>query len=483
MQYVLVFSLCALAIGWLRPRKGFSAAALIVSLLSIFWLQPLSPIRNLDFWFPLASAGLTCFVWAVTCPGDKRSAGQIVPGLILISSVVIGLAITRYLGPACCLTPSRPPQIGAVLIGVGFTILLASALYFFLPAKPIFPSITILLLVSLFVVLKSEAIAVHLSGWLRGLTGQSKALASSNDLAWLGISFLTFRLLHTVRDRQAGRLPPYSLTEFAAYALFFPAVISGPIDRVQHFTSEMQKAQASMSSPDWPVVRKENTVSGAKRILVGSFKKIVLADSLAFFALNAQNAEQTTSSLWMWVLLIAFALRIYLDFSGYTDIALGTALLMGISLPDNFDRPYTRQNITAFWNSWHITLAQWFRSYVFNPFTRFARTQYKFLPAWFIILSGQLLTMSLIGLWHGITWNFFIWGLWHALGLFFQNRWSEWSRTHLPGDSISPPLQMILKTSNWALTFMFVCLGWVWFITPTPEVALHVFSKLFGIFG
>jgi alginate O-acetyltransferase complex protein AlgI len=222
---------------------------------------------------------------------------------------------------------------------------------------------------------------------------------------------------------------------------------------------------------------------GIRRVLIGSFKKIVLADSLAYFALNNQNSELITSTSWMWVLVFAYALRIYLDFSGYTDIALGVALFMGVSLPENFNNPYAKLNITAFWNSWHITLAQWFRSYVFNPFTRTLRANYEFLPAWFVIFSGQILTMSLIGIWHGITWNFLIWGLWHGIGLFLQNRWSDWIRMRLPLEGLSPFAGRIIRIGGWALTFLFVCLGWVWFATPTPALALDVFRILFGISG
>ncbi len=103
-------------------------------------------------------------------------------------------------------------------------------------------------------------------------------------------------------------------------------------------------------------------LAGLTRILTGCLKKFVLADSLALFALNPQNAVQTASAAWMWLLLLAYALRIYFDFAGYTDIALGLARLVGLQLPENFDRPYLKQNLTAFWNSWHITLSQWFRT-------------------------------------------------------------------------------------------------------------------------
>ena len=112
----------------------------------------------------------------------------------------------------------------------------------------------------------------------------------------------------------------------------------------------------------------------------------------------------------MAVLLYAYAWRLYLDFSGYTDIAIGLGRLFGVRLPENFERPYLKPNLTTFWNSWHITLAQWFRAYFFNQLTRALRSRPRPLPAALIILIGQVGTMLLIGLWHGVTWNFVAWG-------------------------------------------------------------------------
>jgi D-alanyl-lipoteichoic acid acyltransferase DltB (MBOAT superfamily) len=220
-----------------------------------------------------------------------------------------------------------------------------------------------------------------------------------------------------------------------------------------------------------------NLKIGSQRIIIGVFKKFVLADSLAIIALNAQNAGQVNSTFWMWVLLYAYTLRIYFDFSGYTDIALGLGRIMGFNLPENFNKPYLQQNITAFWNSWHITLAQWFRAYFFNPLTRKLRTMPKTIPTWIIILIGQLTTMLLIGLWHGITLNFFIWGLWHGLGLFFHNRWLNWSRKKEPSFGLSNRMKSVF---NWFITFNFVALGWVWFALPNVFLSLKVFKNLFG---
>ena len=208
-------------------------------------------------------------------------------------------------------------------------------------------------------------------------------------------------------------------------------------------------------------------------------KKFVLADSLALVALNAANAAQTASPLWMWLLVYAYAWRLYLDFSGYSDIAIGLGRFFGIKLPENFDRPYLKPNLTLFWNSWHITLAQWFRAYVFNPLTRALRA--RPLPPAAIILTTQLVTMVLIGLWHGVTWNFVIWGAWHGVGLFIHNRWADFIKPRGAFLAARPRLQQAGRVAGVVLTFHFVALGWVWFALPDTGLALSVFRRLFGL--
>jgi D-alanyl-lipoteichoic acid acyltransferase DltB (MBOAT superfamily) len=281
-----------------------------------------------------------------------------------------------------------------------------------------------------------------------------------------------------------SKLPAYSLDEFVSYALFFPAFTAGPIDRSQRFIAEMQKITAwQPARPGLPPVPAEDWIGGGQRILGGVFKKFVLADSLALISLNAQNASQTSSAVWMWVLLLAYALRIYFDFSGYTDIALGVGRLAGFRLPENFARPYLKSNLTAFWNSWHITLAQWFRTYYFNPLTRSMRTRFKKIPSALTILVGQVSTMALIGLWHGVSWNFLAWGVWHGLGLFIHNRWADWVRPRL--DELAAPgwLGTAGLLLGWALTFLFVVVGWVWFALPSVGISWHVLQVLFGLSG
>ncbi len=388
----------------------------------------------------------------------------------ILLGVTLVVALTRYFGPVCCLTPTRPPELPLVL-GVMLMLGLIIAITSTSQGQRLSSLLVLFLLIIIFIVLKSEPLSISLSAALRSLQGQDAQLASAIDVRWLGYSYLAFRLMHVLRDRQQGKPHDYSLSEFVSYCLFFPALTAGPIDRSERFMGDIRLS---------PPLDAAETFDGGQRVLVGIFKKFVLADSLAIFALNPINAAQTSSTIWTWVLLYAYALRIYLDFAGYTDIALGTARWLGIKLPENFSAPYITTNITAFWNSWHITLAQWFRAYFFNPVTRALRSKKLNLPVWLVIFVGQAGTMLLIGLWHGVTWNFAIWGLWHAVGLFAHNRWSDWMRPRMASLEQRIGLTLILSFISWVITFHYVTLGWVWFALPGPKLAIVTMTKLFG---
>jgi D-alanyl-lipoteichoic acid acyltransferase DltB (MBOAT superfamily) len=182
----------------------------------------------------------------------------------------------------------------------------------------------------------------------------------------------------------------------------------------------------------------------------------------------------------MWLLLYMYALQIFFDFSGYTDIAIAAGRLLGVKLPENFNAPYLKPNLTQFWNAWHMSLTQWFRAYFFNPFVRWLRGRRVKLSAVEVLLAAQVATFVLIGLWHGITLNFMLWGLWHGLGLFFQNRWTEATRGWFAARNFSPLARRALAVFSTLLTFHYVALGWVFFVLPTPGMAVEVFKTLFG---
>jgi D-alanyl-lipoteichoic acid acyltransferase DltB (MBOAT superfamily) len=469
LSHILVFSAFSLLAGWLTPR--WRASLLFIgSLLAVYWLQPATPIRYLDFWFPTASILITMLVWAVTRQNHLQKSLFDLRQIIPILSFVVLVGLTRYLGPVCCLTATRPPDILQVIVACLLVAVLIAALLA-LHNRLAGAALALVLLVIIFILLKTESLAQVASAALRSLQGQDATLAESLDLRWLGFSYLAFRLLHVLRDFQLGKPQAASLKEFITYALFFPTLTAGPIDRSQRFVGEL-RSETHMSS--------ETLFDGGQRILLGLFKKFVLADSLAIVALNPQNSIQTAPGVWAWVLLYAYTLRIYFDFAGYTDIALGMGRWLGIHLPENFTAPYFKTNLTAFWNSWHITLAQWFRAYFFNPLTRALRSGSRQLPVWLVIFIGQAGTMLLIGLWHGVTWNFAAWGLWHAIGLFLHNRWSDWVRPILGNLEQRPTVRRLASLGGWFLTFHYVTLGWVWFALPDLSLSLAMFHKLFN---
>lgn len=472
LAQILVFVLAAALAGSLAQNRWRGWILMICSLLAIYWMQPSTPIRNLDFWLPTLTITLALATWATTQSltrevlRDNLGAAAVVAGLIML------IGLNRYLGTFCCLIPSRPPQflqILAALVVASATVLLLGR-WSILSRLPIYGLILVIL--GLFVFVKTPFLAQQTSAGLRTLAGQQAELASALDLRWLGFSYVAFRLVHTLRDRLSGKLAGLTLQEYLIYIIFFPTFTAGPIDRVQHFIQELHAGC---------VLNSTRTVNGGQRIIWGMVKKFVLADGLAIFALGPSNAAQITSGGWLWVMLYAYSFRLFLDFSGYTDIAVGLGILLGIKLPENFDAPYLKQNLTTFWNSWHITLAQWFRAYFFNPVTRFLRSSERRLPLPFIIFIGQMGTMLLIGLWHGVTWNFAIWGVWHGIGLFVHNRWSDAVRPRMGFMDSHLRLQKSLGALGTLLTFHYVTLGWVWFALPTPPLAWQVFSKLFNV--
>ncbi|MGZ6346062.1 MAG: MBOAT family O-acyltransferase [Anaerolineales bacterium] len=443
---------------------------LVTSILAIYALQPVLPVRGLDFWFPSTTLALASFSWIITSSPENRTWRTNFPAWMILFSMVLTLGLTRYLGFSLYLTASNPPQIILIFSWLAAIGLIALALTRFVKINNIVLISAMGLIISIFLVLKVPQLASLVSGILRNLNHQSISLALSQDIRWLGFSYIAFRLLHTIRDRSTGRLPAVSLSEYMVYVIFFPSLTAGPIDRIERFVVDLRRPVA-LSADD--------IGESGKRILVGLFKKFAVADGLALVALNATNALQVRSTGWAWVLLYAFSLQIYFDFSGYTDIAIGLGQLLGVRLPENFNSPYLKPNLTQFWNNWHMTLTQWFRAYFFNPVTRALRSRKKPLPIPVIIFLTQLGTMVLIGLWHGVTVNFVAWGMWHGLGLFVHNRWSDLTRARF--SAFSPKWQGALKIGGVLLTFNFVTLGWVFFALPDLSSSTTYLRILFGL--
>jgi alginate O-acetyltransferase complex protein AlgI len=480
LDHILIVIAACLVGGRLLPFSWKYWYILVISIVGVFWLQPISPIRNLSFWLPLTSIGLIVLVWAITQakPFSLHTPG-LSAGVVIIITIILIIGAIREFPAVNYLYAERPPPINSILLSI-LALVGLTFIFFHISDKIILSWVIFISIALIFIIIKFPWLSIRVSQVLRRLNQQNVNLASANELVWIGFSYLAFRLLHVIRDYQSNKLAKLNLADLMSYALFLPSFLAGPIDRSQRFISELNQNQTKQ--PVHPYKGANKYVDGGKRILNGLFSKFVLADTLSLIALNPQNALEINSSLWTWVALYGYALRIYLDFSGYTDIAIGAGKWLGINLPENFNSPYLKTNLAAFWNSWHITLAQWFRAYFFNPVTRALRIKYKRLPVWGIILLGQSSTMLLIGLWHGISWNFALWGLWHGCGLFINNRWSEWrkGRRHIYDKKRS--LYYIQKFGGWFITFNYVTLGWVWFILPDPITAIKTFQHLAGIF-
>jgi D-alanyl-lipoteichoic acid acyltransferase DltB (MBOAT superfamily) len=467
LAYILVFILIAAILSIAMRKGGRLPVLLAISALAVFAMQPALPVRGLDFWLPTLTLGLTVLGWVLTTPREQRSWRENWPAIAILGGITLILGLTRYLGIALPLTASNPPIIQEILVVLAIFGAAGFLLWRFSTPGKLILNVACVFVILIFLLLKVPALSEWVSQVLRGWNGQSILLASPLDLRWLGFSYIAFRLLHTLRDRQSGRLPAVSLPEYVVYVIFFPALSAGPIDRIERFVGDLRRP-LSLTGDDYG--------EAGRRLVLGLFKKFVLADTLGLVALNANNATQVRTAGWAWVLLYAYAFQIYLDFSGYTDIAIGLGRLLGIKLPENFNAPYLKPNLTQFWNNWHMTLTQWFRAYFFNPVTRALRSGKKKFSIPSIVFFTQMGTMVLIGLWHGVTWNFVAWGVWHGLGLFGHNRWSEWTK----GRFTALPMrwQKVLNVGGVLLTFHFVAIGWVFFALPSLSVSGQFLQKL-----
>ena len=480
LQTLFVFLILALLYAALVPGRWRPWVLLGVSVPAIYWMQPWLPLRYADFLLPTATVGLTVAGWWVTRPqpqGGWRSLTRTDrAALALILGMVALMGLNRFLAPEWRLTPSRPPAPwlwGGLL--VGFALLLGlGTLALRRQGQRLVLLAGVVLLLGIFLGLKAPGLTTALARVWRHWTGQHPELASANDLRWLGFSYVSFRLIHTLRDRQTGLLPSMGLGEYVTYVLFFPAFIAGPIDRAERFQKDWQ------ALPQLRGLAPDRLGPGAARVLVGMFKKFVLADTLALgMALTPDLAQQSHHPLALWGLLYGYAFRLYFDFAGYTDIAIGLGMILGIQLPENFRQPYFSTDITRFWQRWHITLSNWVRFYLFSPFTRSLLRRKPRPSPTLIVFLGLMATMIAIGLWHGVTWTFFIWGAWHGLGLFIHKQWADRTRAwHRRLNSHHPWRARAWTGVSWLLTFHFVVLGWVWFLSPDLQLALHIFRGL-----
>ena len=280
-----------------------------------------------------------------------------------------------------------------------------------------------------------------------------------NPILPLGISFIVFHAISLMIDAARRKLPEApSLADALLYVSFFPQLVAGPILRANQFVPQL-------AAPPDP--QRIALTEGVLLILLGLFKKVVLADYLAGALVDPFYADPAGfGSLDAWLAFYGYAVQIYCDFSGYTDIAIGCALLLGYRFPDNFNRPYTAASPQEFWRRWHISLSTWLRDYLYISLGGSRSGQTRMLLALF-------LTMLLGGLWHGANWTFIAWGAYHGLLLVGHRLWQARHPT------AEPLLGWRLGLAR-LLTFHLVCIGWILFRAVDFDTALLVSKQLFS---
>ena len=268
----------------------------------------------------------------------------------------------------------------------------------------------------------------------------------------LAISFYTFQQIAYLVDSYRGETKEYDFLNYAVFVTFFPQLIAGPI--VHH--KEMMPQFAKTKNK---VIRLENIAVGLFIFFMGLFKKVVIADTFATWATQGFDVAKNLNMLEAWSASLSYTFQLYFDFSGYTDMAIGLALLFNIKLPTNFLSPYKATSIQDFWRRWHITLSHFLRDYIYIPLGGNRKGEIRTYINLFI-------TFLLGGLWHGAGWTFVFWGTLHGLALIIHRAWQK----------LKIKLPLILA---WFLTFNFINIAWVFFRAKSFDDALKVLKGMF----
>ncbi len=270
----------------------------------------------------------------------------------------------------------------------------------------------------------------------------------------VGISFFTFQSLSYTIDFYFGKVErERNFLTFATFVCFFPQLMAGPIERAKHLLPQFRR---------FPPIRVENITDGLSLFLTGLFKKLALANYLAYYVERVYDNPKAFGAPALILATFAFAWQIFFDFSGYTDMARGVARLLGFNLILNFNNPYLAAGLGEFWTRWHISLSSWFRDYVYIPLGGNRRGV-------FITYRNLLITFVLSGIWHGAAWTFLIWGALHALGVMATR---ELERSEFYRDRVPKLIKQIG-------VFIFVCFAWIFFRAESLGDAELIVKRIF----
>lgn len=287
----------------------------------------------------------------------------------------------------------------------------------------------------------------------------------------IGISFYIFQQVSYITDVYTGKAQAEkNFGHYALFIAFFPKLLIGPIERYNHLMPQLVDPEA---------FKYQNFIDSLVRIAWGLFKKLVIADRLAVVSNTVFSAPQNFYSPQLILGVLAFTFQIYIDFSAYCDIAIGTAKILGIDLVENFDRPYFARSLTDFWRRWHISLSSWLRDYIFMPLDFKLRRK---KPREFWLAVVMIITFLISGLWHGANWTFLVWGglhgLYQAVEIVTQKKRDLWAKKrNIDRNSIAHQILQIITT------FTFVSFTWLFFKAGSLAKALPMLTSIITLNG
>ena len=267
----------------------------------------------------------------------------------------------------------------------------------------------------------------------------------------LGLSYMLFRFVHYLVESYKNKIHKPNFITFLNYIFFFPSIIAGPIDTYNNFQYWLANTRGTYD--------RKLFFAGITRIFIGSFKVIGIVPFIILYASDYTSLLSSFSPLIaIFISLLAYSAYIYLDFSGYSDIAIGSAYLIGIKTPENFNNPYISMSLSEFWKRWHITFSLFLKLYVFKPFIQLFNNlinpKYRLL----VTILSYITTFIICGIWHGNQINFVYWGLWHGVGLALNKIWTTKIKSKIPFSNTS-----VYRIASITLTFIYVTIGWVFF--------------------
>ena len=357
--------------------------------------------------------------------------------LLLVGSIVldyfVGLALHR----------NERPRTRKLLIGMSLVVNLGALAFF-----------------------KYANFIVESAGAVAGLVGVPISTQALNIVLPLGISFYTFQTLSYSIDMYRRERPPCtSMLDFMLYVMFFPQLVAGPIVRSSEFLPQLRKKYRFHSAKFF---------YGLILLCIGLFKKVLIADRLAPFVEDVYANPAEAGLIMAWAGTIAFAFQIYCDFSGYSDMAIGMARMMGFDFSRNFNLPYLAKGFSDFWRRWHISLSTWLRDYLYISLGGNRRSDLR-------TLINLMITMLLGGLWHGASWTFVIWGGLHGMYLIVERLLAKsFGRAAFVKSIMSSRLGSMGCV---ALTFIGVCFAWVFFRADTVAEASTLCQAMLGLKG